>query len=653
MLTRAYSVLDIKSVNEETRTIEGIATTPSTDRMDDIVDPMGATFTLPLPFLRHHKSDQPVGHVTHASPTPDGIQVRVQFVKADEPPVLKERLDLAWAEVKTKLVRGLSIGFSPIEVADIKGTFGRRFLKWAWLELSAVTIPANQDATITMIRSVDTRDRAASGTGPAGVARPSAGVSAPVVKASKGASPMKTTIEQISAFEATRAAKAARRSEIMQKSGEDGVTLDAAQTEEYDTIDAEIKGIDAHLVRLHALETEQKAAAVPADGSTREAAAAARGGASVITLRQTLPPGIEFARYVICRMASYLSRGEMTATEVAKQRYPDNPRIQLLLKAAVASGTTLDSTNAGPLAYAQDLPGEFIDYLRPMTIIGRIPSLRRVPFNVRMVGQTSGGTANWVGQGKPKPLTAFAFEQVTLGIAKIAAISVIADELARYSSPSAEAIVRDSLASAVVAKQDSDFIDPAIAAVSNVSPASITNGLTALSSAGTSADNARTDLGKLLKTFLDDNLNPTTAVIIMPNSLCLALSLMVNALGQPEFPGLTMAGGTLMGIPVIGSQYAAITSQAGNIVVMLNASDVLLADDGQVTIDVSREASLEMLDGSLVQNGAAGTGADLVSLWQNNLLGIRAERYINWKKRRAEAVVYMDDVNWGSIGSPA
>jgi len=40
----------------------------------------------------------------------------------------------------------------------------------------------------------------------------------------------------------------------------------------------------------------------------------------------------------------------------------------------------------------------------------------------------------------------------------------------------------------------------------------------------------------------------------------------------------------------------------------------------------------------------------LVSLWQTNSVGIRAERFINWGKRRASAVAYLTGVAWG--GAP-
>ncbi|EEQ9413473.1 phage major capsid protein, partial [Escherichia coli] len=103
--------------------------------------------------------------------------------------------------------------------------------------------------------------------------------------------------------------------------------------------------------------------------------------------------------------------------------------------------------------YAQD----FIDYLRPQTIIGRfgqggIPALRQVPFNIRVHAQVSGGAAGWVGEGKARPLTKFDFESITFSHAKVSAIAVLTEELIRFSSPAADALVRNALAEAVVAR---------------------------------------------------------------------------------------------------------------------------------------------------------------------------------------------------------
>ena len=47
MLKRAYSTFEVKAVDDDAGIIEGIASTPTTDRMGDIVEPKGAQFKLP------------------------------------------------------------------------------------------------------------------------------------------------------------------------------------------------------------------------------------------------------------------------------------------------------------------------------------------------------------------------------------------------------------------------------------------------------------------------------------------------------------------------------------------------------------------------------------------------------------------------------
>lgn len=661
MLNRAYSCLDFKSVDDDQRIIEGTASTIETDRMGDVIEPKGAEYKLPLPLLWQHRSDQPIGQVISATVTKDGIKIRAQIAKD----LGIARIDEAWTLLNAGLVRGLSIGFTPIESARIDGTWGMHILKWEWLELSAVTIPANASASIESIKSLDAPHLAATGQSASASSHPAgASASTRVVKAiPKDRSIMKKTYtEQIKDFENTRAAKAAERDAIMEKAAEGGLTLDAAQTEAYDTLTVELKSIDAHLVRLRELEKENAAAAVEVNGKTAEQASASRELRSVITVKDRLPPDLQFARMVLCKAASFLecSKGNFVSPlQIAKHRYPDSQQIHqyLEIKTAVAGGTTTDSNYAAALlATATTLESAFLEYLRPLTIIGKfgtngIPSLRRVPFNVKIQSQTSGATSSWVGEGKAKPVTKFNTTSTTLLFNKIAAICVITEELARFSSPGAEGVVRDELTRSVIERMDYDFIDPDKAAVSAVSPASITNGLTPLTSAGVSAANVLTDLLNLIGPFATGNYNVGDLVLIMPNGLALALSLMQNSLGQTSFPGIGLNGGSLNGIPVITSQYAGFGSSYGNVVIAVSASNIALADDGKVSVDASREASIEMSDAPS-GDATAGTGASMVSMFQTNSIALRAEREITWKKLRTTAVRFMDDVNWGSIGSP-
>lgn len=639
MSQRAYSLLTVKSVDSEKRILTGIATTPEPDRMGDIVEPLGVTFKNPLPLLLYHDSQKPVGHVAFSAPTAAGIAFTASLPAIAEPGTLRDRVDEAWQSVKAGLLAGVSIGFRALEHAFLKDG-GVHFLKTEVLELSLVTIPANASATIHTIKSLD------GGHAAVGAGRTLPPSTLPGATGSRTGTHMKTASEQITDFQASRTPKADRMSTIMQKAITEGRTLTVDESTEYDGLAAEVKAYDDHIARLQAFEHVQASKAVPVLTTARMP--------HVEVKAPELPPGIEFTRYAMALAAAKGDPGR--AAEIAKKRYPDQVRIQNVLKAAVAAGTTTDPTWAGALVDYQLFAGDFIEYLRPMTIVGKfgtngIPSLQRVPFNVKIAGQTSGGSASWVGQGAAKPLTKFDFAMTQLAWAKVAAISVITEELARFSSPSAEQYVRRGLAEAIVARLDIDFIDPSKALVADVSPASITNGIVGLTPSGTDAAAVRADIQTLISSFLAANLTPTSAVWIMPNTVALAISLMTNALGQPEFSGITMTGGSLKGIPVITSQYAVLGgSPDGNLMILLNASDIFLADDGQVVIDVSREASLEM-DGAPTQSVAGGSPlapvpSQVVSLWQTNSIGLRAERFINWARRRTEAVAYLENVQY-------
>src|SRR5690606_20305055 len=155
---RAYSLLEIKEISDEERTITGIASTPTPDRMADVVMPEGAEFKLPIPLLWQHDSSQPIGNVTEAKVTKAGIEVVASIARN-----VSTEIDRAWNLIKAGLVRGLSIGFRGIETDQIPNSWGVVFNKWEWLELSAVTIPANSEATITTNKSIDIAHRIESG----------------------------------------------------------------------------------------------------------------------------------------------------------------------------------------------------------------------------------------------------------------------------------------------------------------------------------------------------------------------------------------------------------------------------------------------------------------------------------------------------------
>lgn len=644
-MDRAYSVLEIRAVKDDERVIEGIASTPTPDRMDDVVEPMGAEYSTPMPLLWQHFHDQPVGEVEFARPTKAGIPFRARLIHPDqvESETLKERLRLAWDSVKQKLVRAVSIGFRPIEHSILE-TGGWRFLRWEWLELSLVTIPANAEATITAIKSFDRealarhgQQRDASETRT--VRSSAAQVSGERTSTRKqGGVPMpKTIAEQISAFDSTRQTKAARMAEIMAAAAESGETLDQEQADEYDRLKGEVKSVDDHLARLREMETMNVSRAVAVQGQNQDQGGQARGGVSVQVRGDNIPKGIRMTRMALAK--AWAVKNNAPAYQFAKQ-WTDTPEVERVLRAAVDPMTSTHATAAGPLVEETNMASEFVDVLRPLTIIGRIPGLRRVPFNIKIPRGVTDPSVGWVGEASSKPVSAMAFDNITLLYHKVAGIVPMTEELWRFSNPDVEMLIRDALASQIAYRTDRDFLDPTKAEETGVSPASIIYGVNPIASTGTTADALRDDLGSLLAAYAAANMSFSGIVLVMTAQQAVKISLMRNTLGQREFDGLGVNGGTLEGIPVITSEN--IVGQGGSPtdgtpIIAINAPEILIAEGG-VEVDASREASIQM---NTAPDSPETTSTVLVSAFQRNLILIKAEEFITWKARRTGAAQWI------------
>jgi HK97 family phage major capsid protein len=609
-MDRLYGTLEIRSVDEERREFEGVANTAALDDHGTVIEPDGARFALPLALLWMHDQGTPVGEITEARLVDGRWRVRGSIRRIEEAGYFKDATDRAWHGVKHRLVRGLSIGFKPLKQK------GNRFTEWAWRELSLVTIPSNHEATIELVRS----SFAASGDRP-GVS----GTSIPTT-------PRRTmTIkEQIQSHANSRAAKVARQQALMEAAEAEGRTLAENEAEEFDTLADEVRSIDGHLTRLGDLQKANAEKAVPVAADTPQAAQQTRAGVPIVRVRANTDPGIGMARVAMALLRNAGNRAE--AVEDIRRTWPDQAdELELQLRAPVAAGTTTHATWAGPLVQPTTLANEFLEFLRPRTLLGRIPGLRQVDFNSRVLSQTGAGTYNWVGEGKPKPLTALALGAVQLAFNKIAGIIVLTEETIKYSTPSAERIVRDDMVAGIAGFMDNQFLDPTITAIAGVRPASITEGVAGTAASGATEAAARADIRALLGGFIGNNIGLDGVVLLANPSVAFNLGTMVNALGQPAFPGITKDGGNLLGIPVITSNATALASQ----IVAVHAPSILIADDGSVTIDMSREASLEME--STPADPVLATTV-LISLYQQNLVGLRAERSVTWLRARAGSV---------------
>lgn len=127
----------------------------------------------------------------------------------------------------------------------------------------------------------------------------------------------------------------------------------------------------------------------------------------------------------------------------------------------------------------------------------------------------------------------------------------------------------------------------------------------------------------------------------MHPSTLLALSLLRGTAGEISFPGITALGGEISGIPIFATASAQRSgSPPEKLVVCVDCSRIVFADDGALALDASKQTQLEM-DSAPTNASADGTGANVVSMYQTESIAMKAVRVLNWTKAASTAVGWM------------
>lgn len=426
------------------------------------------------------------------------------------------------------------------------------------------------------------------------------------------------------------AAKQLEKQGVVTKALDAGNTPNEDEEKQIDAFDAEIKTIQKNIDRVKEMITAGENAAAtgtPVAGqSEAEAKASAEGNPNPAAPKieiVKLAKGIGFAQYARAKLAAALEAKKgnfMSPVDMAKQMGFGDEVQDLVTKATL--GTTTDVGFASSLVTENRLVGEFVEMLRAATIFDQLSGFRAVPFNSKIPSQLTGGTAAWVGEGAPKPLTNPTYGEVEIKEHKLAAITVYTQELMRRSDPAIDVLVRDDLIEASKTLIDNTFLD-AVAA-SAVRPAGVLNGVTAVANTGTTAAAYEADLLKLIESFVTANLSLDGSYLIMSETRAAQISLLRDALGNTYFQGMSLRGTrTLMGIPVITSQ------TVGDKIILVKTSEILLAQDGGVDVSYSDQATL--VDGGTTHH-----------LWQENKFAVRVEKFITWAKRRPIAAAFLN-----------
>lgn len=148
---RALYRADVSTTGLKDDEVLIILSTAALARDGDVLVPQGCVLdnyrANPI-MLWQHNPDFPVANSEEISVEQDRITSLVRFA----PPGVSRKADEVRGLVKAGIVRGISVGFEPLEMEPLdpkKPRGGQRIIRWELLEASFVSIPADTGAVVT------------------------------------------------------------------------------------------------------------------------------------------------------------------------------------------------------------------------------------------------------------------------------------------------------------------------------------------------------------------------------------------------------------------------------------------------------------------------------------------------------------------------
>lgn len=350
-------------------------------------------------------------------------------------------------------------------------------------------------------------------------------------------------------------------------------------------------------------------------------------------------PTTDFIWYARSLLATN-KHGFRAAAEFAEHNRAPARTLRMLnsmldIKAAVAAGSMQDPAWAGNAAGDYRLAvRSFMDSLRTRSAFFRMFADRTfvpVPLRERVGLVTLGATAWTVMAGQPVPATKLQMENDPLEPIKAAALMVVTDELIRNVTSAGQQLFARELKGAIGDEVDNVFL------------AEIVDSSTpTVASTGNDAVSAKRDLRSLLMAV--NNLGNAALYLIVAPDVAKMASTLTTTDGADAFPAMSALGGEMLNLPAIVS--GAVPS---GFIYLVDASGIA-ADADTIDLSVSEHGLVELSD-TPTQNALTGAGANMVSLWQTNSIGMLASTYFGVRRLRTNTVAVLTGIEWGAEAS--
>lgn len=323
--------------------------------------------------------------------------------------------------------------------------------------------------------------------------------------------------------------------------------------------------------------------------------------------------GLMFARQA---RAMYLGKGdpERAIFEVKRTWGSEDPVLKGLEGTMKLKNLTAGNAAAAGNIIIPEWSREWIELLRNQTVIRGLTGIRTMPMPVGALGirkQTAAGTAYYVGEAINITKSDQATSTLQMVWKKLAALTVISNDLLRFAGPEADAFVRDDLLLVSALREDLAFLQGD--GQSNT-PVGLLNWMAAgnkFASAGTSLANTQADLAKLIRKLQEGNvpLTPDNGYFIMSPRTFWGIYNLITTTGDYVFAE-EMRRNRLMGyqfrvtnqVPNTGSS-AGIPdgSGAASFLQFVHAPSCVIGESLNVQVDFFQNGTY--YDGSVVVSG--------------------------------------------------
>ncbi len=643
---------------------EFVMSTDAPDRVGDIIETDGwslARFKRNPIALFGHAHDAVIGTWENVRVEDGALRGRLKMARAGT----SRLVDEVRALLEQRILRAVSVGFMPLksEPIDEKDPFGgTRFVKSELLETSVVSVPANADALATaksMNLSPETL-RFLTGEPPRNVS-----VAAPKTRrvavegtpelstSTRKGKPMKLADKIVAAQDRVDELRE-QVADIMKTAEEDGreTELTDEEVNQLSELEAQIEAAENSLAGLKSTERALES----------RAARQAKEGVGTIPAKAKADekPGDLLIKAAICELVAFKER--KTIVDVQRERYADDARVEAIVKSATNVATTTAAGWAAELTRT-DTAG-FVAYLEGLSIYGELA--RRgltIPFGdanaitIPREADTSALAGSFVQENATIPVGQGVFGSVTMNRFKMAIITTFTNELAEVSNPQIETVLRRSIVQQTARALDGYIMNPALAPVPNVRPASPWNGAANQASAGDTQADINKDLRFLMSTLQKANSWRSPVFVMSPERLA-GLQFLVNANGAYVFRD-ELTQGRLMTVPVVVSTHC-----PPDHVFIIDAADFATAF-GVPQFMASEQATLAMANddgtdptmaatgavntaGSINISDAAGTTPKTVvrSMMQTYATALRMVMPISWGTVRDGTRAYLTGVSW-------